>query len=73
MCGKIYNIVSNLPLRNAPQLAELNTFAAFIRNPKMPDGSKGIMPPFPDSKLSEAQDRELYSYIINVLKNPRRQ
>ena len=66
-------IVSNLPLRNAPQLAELNTFIAFIRDPKMPNGSKGLMPPFAASRLSEAQDRDLYSYIVNVLKNPKRQ
>jgi len=65
-------IVSNLPLRNAPQLAELNSFAAFIRNPKMPDGSKGIMPPFPASRISDPDDKELYQYIINVLKNPKR-
>jgi uncharacterized membrane protein len=65
-------IVPNLPLRSAPQLTEFNTFVAFIRNPRMPDGSKGMMPPFPPSKISDQEARELYPYIVKVLKDPRR-
>jgi hypothetical protein len=39
-------IVPNLPLRSAPELAEFKTFEDFIRNPKMPDGSRGACPLF---------------------------
>lgn len=62
----------NLPLRSAPQLAEFNTFVAFIRTPKLPDGSPGPMPPFPPSKISNQQGSELYEYITKVLANPKR-
>jgi mono/diheme cytochrome c family protein len=62
------NIINpNLPLRNAPQLAELSTFIDFIRNPHNPDGSKGIMPAFPVSRISDEQGNRLYEYILNVL------
>jgi hypothetical protein len=66
------NIIdSNLPLRGAPQLKDTQTFAAFIRDPKRPDGSMGIMPPFSESKVSQQQAEELYQYILHVLENPR--
>jgi uncharacterized membrane protein len=62
------NIINpNLPLKSAPQLADFNTFLAFTRKPSRPDGSKGIMPPFPPSKISDQQERELYDYIVIVL------
>ncbi len=66
-------IVSNLPLKGAPELAGYSSFAAFIRNPRMPDGSRGIMPPFPESRISDQQAKEIYQYIFNVLEHPRRQ
>jgi len=66
------NIIdSNLPLRGAPQLKDTETFVAFIRNPKRPDGSSGIMPPFPELKVSQQQAMELYQYTLHVLENPR--
>jgi uncharacterized membrane protein len=62
------NIINpNLPLRSAPQLADFTTFLAFTRKPVHSDGSMGIMPPFPASKISDQQERQLYEYIVNVL------
>lgn len=55
------------PVLNSPKLEDLNTFLAWIRHPKAP------MPPFPDSKISDAQGKELYSYIMNVLERPKRE
>ena len=66
-------IMPNLPLISAPQLKSLDSFVAFIRNPKKPDGSRGVMPPFPPAKISPEQARELYEYIYHVLKNPTNQ
>ena len=65
-------IAPNLPLNIAPQLADFDTFRAFIRHPQMPDGSRGEMPDFPPTKLSDQQARELYQYIVKVFKNPKR-
>jgi uncharacterized membrane protein len=66
-------IVPNLPLTSAPQLEAEDSFIAFIRSPKMPDGSRGVMPPFSPGKISPEQARELYEYIYHVVKNPTRQ
>jgi uncharacterized membrane protein len=65
-------VVPSLPLKSAPELASWDHFEGFIRNPKMPDGSRGIMPPFPENKISQPQAKELYEYILHVLENPRR-
>ena len=62
----------NLPLRTAPQLKSYQTFIEFVRNPTLPNGSKGPMPAFTQSKLADAKAEELYSYIIHGLANPMR-
>ncbi len=54
-------------LNTAPQLKDFDTFVSFIRDPRMPDGSKGIMPQFTVRKISDQQARELYKYIGNVI------
>jgi uncharacterized membrane protein len=59
----------NLPLRTAPQLESYQTFIEFVRNPRLPDDSKGPMPAFTQRKLSDPQAEELYSYIIHGLAN----
>jgi len=41
----------------APQLTDLNTFLAYLRNPK------GTMPPFPPEKISDKQAEKVYRYI----------
>jgi mono/diheme cytochrome c family protein len=68
------NIVQpNLPVLKAPQLKTSATFIAWLRDPKRPDGSPGIMPPFPPDRISDQQADELRNYIIHVLENPRGQ
>jgi uncharacterized membrane protein len=62
------SIKANFPLRSAPQLADFNTFLAYIRNPKARDGSQTIMPAFPVEQLSDIQAREIYQYVIQVLR-----
>jgi len=68
------NIVApNLPLRLAPQLAEFDTFRAFVRHPTMPNGSPGDMPPFPAARISDPKMQDLYQYINQVLRAPKRE
>jgi hypothetical protein len=62
----------NLPLRTSPQLKSYQTFIEFVRNPTLPNGSRGPMPVFTQGKLSDSQAEELYSYIIHGLANPTR-
>ena len=56
-----------LPLRGAPQLADFNTFMAFLRDPRLPDGSRGPMPPFSADALTRIQAKSLYDYMLDVL------
>jgi len=60
-------LTPNLPLLGSPALTDYHTFLTFIRNPKMPDGAKGIMPAFPEKKISQAQAEQLYQYLTKVL------
>ena len=55
-------IKSDKPLRDAPQLKNLETFVALLRSPVAP------MPPFAESQIPDSQAKKLYEYIINVLK-----
>ena len=67
------NIINpNLPLRNAPQLDQANHFIDFIRAPVLPDGSKGAMPSFPRSRISDQQANDLYDYVLHVISHPKR-
>lgn len=59
-----------LPLRNTLQLANLETFVNHLRNPRLPNGSPGTMPPIPEGSLSDEQAWELYQYIIHVAGPP---
>jgi mono/diheme cytochrome c family protein len=59
-------IEPGLPLKGSRALANLNTFVAFIRNPKMPDGSQGYMPSFRSSKISDKQAGELYHSVTSI-------
>jgi len=60
-------IVASLPLKKSTRLASEASFVAFIRSPKMPDGSEGQMPPFPADQLSDKQAAALYTYIQSML------
>jgi uncharacterized membrane protein len=66
------SIRPNFPLRDAPELAEFQKFLSFVRDPRLPSGAKGPMPPFSESRLSDKQAHELYEYITNVIDKPSR-
>ena len=61
------SINPHLPLNNAPQLVNFETFLSYIRSPKARDGSMTVMPSFSPEKLSDQQAREVYQYIVKVL------
>jgi mono/diheme cytochrome c family protein len=65
-------IKPKLPLVGAPELADFPSFLAYIRQPRMPDGSKGVMPAFPEKKISQAQAEQLYQYLTKVLAERRK-
>jgi hypothetical protein len=54
-----------MPLRGSMKLASFDTFLSFIRDPRMPDGSKGPMPAFSKTQISDKQAKDLYQYIIS--------
>jgi uncharacterized membrane protein len=60
-------IMPNLPLVGSPKIADFDTFLAFVRNPKLPHGKSGPMPPIIPTKLSDKQLNNLYDYIVNEL------
>ncbi|MEJ2452438.1 MAG: c-type cytochrome [Gammaproteobacteria bacterium] len=67
------NIINpNLPLRSAPQLDQASHFIHFIRSTILPDGSKGAMPPFLSSRISDQQANDLYEYVFHVIAQPKR-
>ena len=59
-----------LALRNTPQLANFEAFVNQLRDPRLPNGSPGTMPPIPKETLSDQQAWELYQYIIHVVGGP---
>ena len=61
-------IVASLPLKSSAKLQHLDSFVAFVRNPTMPDGSAGQMPPFDTSTLPDKQLSELYTYVTKAWK-----
>jgi len=56
-----------LPLKTSPRLKNRDGFVAFIRAPKMRDGSPGDMPAFPKEKLDDKQAAGLFEYINAML------
>lgn len=56
--------------KSGPQLKDVQTFLAYLRNPKARDGSNTVMPPFPEERLSEAEAKAIYQYILKELKGP---
>jgi mono/diheme cytochrome c family protein len=59
-------ILPDFPLRGSPKLSDFKTFLSFIRDPKMPDGSEGVMPTFSDKQISDKQAKTLYEYIVSA-------
>lgn len=62
------NVISPaLPVKGSSRLKDPATFLSFVRNPTLPDGSQGAMPPFSDEEISDHTVHELYQYIVNDL------
>jgi mono/diheme cytochrome c family protein len=60
------NIINpRFPLRGSQKLEDFETFLSFIRNPKMPDGSTGAMPSFPESSISNDETKKLFQYLVS--------
>jgi uncharacterized membrane protein len=51
------------PVARSPELIDLETFLRWIRDPRLDNGVKGIMPAFPSPKISDAEAKELWLYI----------
>jgi uncharacterized membrane protein len=66
------SIMSGLPLRDAPELGKFEDFLTFIREPTLPGGLSGPMPPFAPSAISAQEAHELYDYITQVIDKPPR-
>jgi len=56
------------PVKGSIQLKDLETFSKFNRAPVKPDGSKGVMPAFPQEKISDADMKKLYLYVTQGMK-----
>ncbi len=59
-----------LPLKTSKKLADEKAFVAFIRNPLMPDGTAGAMPPFGADVVTDAQAASLYAYVTAMRGDP---
>gem|GEM_PF-157635 len=55
------------PLRGAPQLKDGPAFLSWIRAPRLANGSRGAMPSFPGSRISDGQTETLRAYVVNVI------
>jgi mono/diheme cytochrome c family protein len=63
-------VLPQYALKGSDELAEFKTFLAFIRNPRLDNGSKGPMPAFGPEQLPEPQARELYHYLLRAFGPP---
>ena len=66
-------IIPNMPIVGSPKLVDFATFLAFVRDPKLPHGKTGPMPPIIPSKLSDQQLNALYEYIVKELAQGKQQ
>jgi mono/diheme cytochrome c family protein len=63
-------ILPQHPLKGSDDLAKFDTFLAFIRDPRLDNGSKGPMPAFSPQELPEPQARDLYHYLLRAFGPP---
>jgi mono/diheme cytochrome c family protein len=59
-------IDESLPLKSSKKLVDQAAFTAFVRSPRMPNGSAGSMPAFPADQLGDEQMGQLYTYIESM-------
>ena len=56
------------PLRGAAELRDPAALLAWIRNPLLPNGKRGVMPPFSPSRVTDVEARALYRYADAAMK-----
>jgi uncharacterized membrane protein len=61
-------IMPGSPIIGSEKLADLHTFITMIRDPRLDNGQKGPMPDFPPQKISDDQAKQLYEYLVGVLR-----
>ena len=55
--------MGDMSLRGSSKLANSKIFLSFIRDPKMPDGSEGVMPVFSNKHISNQEAKTLHRYV----------
>ena len=61
------NIVdADAPVRGAPPLKTTDAFIGWIRDPRLDNGARGVMPPFLPSRISDTQADQLRRYVLKV-------
>jgi mono/diheme cytochrome c family protein len=56
----------SLPVVGSSKMKSLAVFTEFSRNPVKSDGSKGIMPPFPKTAISDQEMKLIYEYSLTL-------
>ncbi len=62
------NIVApGLPVRGSDKLDDFSAFLQWIRNPRLADGRRGVMPPFATSRIADSEAKALFDYLHGVM------
>ncbi|MCL4501123.1 MAG: c-type cytochrome [Deltaproteobacteria bacterium] len=60
-------VMPDMPIIGSDRLTDLHSFISLIRDPRLDNGQKGLMPDFPPQKISDGQARQLHEYLTAVL------
>ena len=55
-----------IPLIGSAKMKSLAVFTAYNKNPLKADGSKGVMPAFPEDKISAQEMKLIYEYSLTL-------
>ena len=70
-CGACHaqggNIINPaLPVKGSVKMKSIAVFTVYNRNPLKADGSKGVMPAFPENKISAQEMKLIYDYSLTL-------
>lgn len=54
-------------VRGSPELTDLKRFIRWIRDPRLDNGKRGLMPVFTSSRIPDAKASELWAYLSDVM------
>ncbi len=54
-------------VRGSDELKDLKTFLHWIRDPRLDNGAKGVMPPFLPSRVTDTEAKEMWTYLSAVM------